>query len=192
MSSETTNAAKTEAEAAQEAVTQARETATMAIETIRAMTSERIAYLGCLTAVVVFTLIFDMASFAVETPDVAVPETVAQAQREMEAKMNSWSYSVFSSSVWGKLTWFSALAGIGLTMTAAIKKLRAGWVPLATIGCAMMTTLLMMLLFFVGFPDLSAYSDASCSATMLGYWVPLLAAIGATSAAVKPILYRAK
>lgn len=175
-------------EAAQQAVAQARETAEQAAAAIRAMDPTRLAYLGCLTAVVIFTLIFDMASFTVATPDHAVSETVAQAQREMEARMNSWSYSAFTSTGWGKLMWSAALAGIGLMIWAAVRKSTLAWVPLAQIGLAGVATLCMLLLFFVGFPDLSAYSDASCSATLLGYWVPLLAAAAATCLAAKPFV----
>ncbi len=193
MSTENTNTtARAEAEAAQEAaqqaVAQAQETAKRAVETIKLMSPERLAYLGCMAAVTVSMLIFDMASFSVSTPDVAVSETVAQAQREMEAKMNSWSYSAFTSTLWGKLAWVSAVGGIGLMIATAMGKLRAGWAPLAIIGCAGMTTMLMLLLFFVGFPDLSAYSDARCSTTLMGYWLPLMAAAGATGIAVKPLL----
>ncbi|MEM8735770.1 MAG: hypothetical protein AAGG44_16185, partial [Planctomycetota bacterium] len=121
-------------------------------------------------------------------PGVAVSETVAQAQRDAEAKLNSWSYSAFTSSLWGKLAWLSALSGIGITIASAMGWLRTGWGPLAEVGCAALATVLLLLLFFVGFPDLSAYGDASCSATLLGYWIPLLAAGIATFAAVKPIL----
>ena len=189
--SETNARAEAEAAqaAAQQALTQAQETAKQAVETIKMMSPERLAYLGCMVAVVVCMLVFDMASFAVATPDVAVSETVAAAQRSLEARMNSWSYSAFTSTLWGKLAWLSALSGIGLMIASAMGKLRAGWVPLALIGAAGLATLMMMLLFFVGFPDLSAYSDASCSATLLGYWVPLLAAAGGTAAAAKPVFF---
>ena len=156
MSTENTNAAaRAEAEAAQEAaqqaVAQAQATAKKAVETIKLMSPERLVYLGCMAAAVVSMLIFDMASFSVSTPDVAVSETVAQAQREMEAKMNSWSYSAFTSTLWGKLAWMSAVAGTGLMIASAMGKLRAGWVPLAIIGCAGMTTVLMLLLLAEGF-----------------------------------------
>lgn len=182
--------AETEAarEAAQQAVEQARETAGQAVATIKAMDATRLAYLGCLTAVVVCTLIFDMASFTIATPDHAVSETVAAAQRSLEARMNSWAYSAFTSALWGKLMWFSAVGGIGLMVWAAVKKSSAAWIPLAQVGCAAMATLCLLLLFFVGFPDLSAYSDASCSATLFGYWVPLLAAGGATFLSAKPLI----
>ncbi|MEM7783119.1 MAG: hypothetical protein AAF623_07180 [Planctomycetota bacterium] len=175
-------------QAAHQAVEQARETANQAVSAMQRMNRNQFIYFGCLAAVVVSTLIFDMASFSVLTPDVAVSETTAQAQRDAEAMLNSWSYSAFTSSVWGKLAWLSALAGIGLLMASVLNKLRGGWLILSSIGCAALTTLLMLLLFFVGFPDLSAYSDARCSSTWLGYWFPLFASAGATVAAVKQIV----
>lgn len=192
MSTDNTDAARIEAEAAQEAaqkaVAQAQETAKQAVETIKMMSSERLAYLGCMAAVVACMLVFDMASFTVAS-DGPVSETVAAAQKALQARMNSWSYSAFTSTLWGKLAWGSAVTGIGLMITSAMGKIRAGWVPLALIGCAGLSTVLMLLLFFVGFPDLSASRDAGCSATLLGYWAPLLAAAGATVAAAKPVFF---
>ncbi len=175
-------------EAAQQAVAQARETAERAVTSVRALDSGRLAYLGCLAVVVLFTLIFDMAAFRVGT-DYAVSETTAQAQRVAEAKLNSWAYSAFSSSLWGKLMWFSALGGLGLMIWSAMTRPSQAWVQLAFIGTAALSTLMLMLLYLVGFPDLSAYSDASCRATLLGYWVPLLAAAAATGLAAKPIFF---
>ena len=55
-------------------------------------------------------------------------------------------------------------------------------------GCAALATVLMLLLFVVGFPDLSAYSDADVSATLLGYWLPLIAAATATGCSVQRLL----
>ena len=174
-------------EAAQQAVAQARETAHQAVETLKSLDSNQLVYLGCLTTIVIFTLIFDMASFSVGL-DVAVSETTAQAQREAEAKLNAWAYSAFTSTFWGKLMWVSAVGGIGLMIWGAIHKSRAAFFPLAQIGSAAFCTLCLLLLLAVGFPDLSAYDDASCSATLLGYWIPLLAACAATFFSVKPLL----
>lgn len=188
MQTEAQNETEAAQQAAQEAVSQARETAGHAVATIRAMDSARLAYLGCLTGVVAMTLIFDMASFTIATPDHAVSETVADAQRSLQAQMNSWAYSAFSSTVWGKLAWFSAVGGVGLMVWAAVKKSPHAWGPLAQVGLAALCTLCLMLLFFVGFPDLSAYSGASCSATLFGYWVPLLAAGAATFLSAKPFI----
>lgn len=193
MSSDSTqNATPTDTDvaqqAAQRAVLQARESATQAANAIRSLDSTRLGYLGCLAVVVVFTLLFDMASFTVATPDHAVSETVAQAQRDAQARLNSWSYSAFTSTGWGKLMWLSALCGVGIVIWSAVKKSAAAWVPLAQVGFAGATTLFMMLLFFVAFPDLSAYSDADSSATLLGYWLPLFAAAAATFLSLKPLL----
>ena len=175
-------------QAAQEAVGQARETTEQAIEAIKAMDAPRIGYLACLGTVALFTLIFNMASYSVGL-DVAVSETTAQAQRVAEAKLNAAALSAFTATTWGKLAWLSAVAGIGLVIWSAVTKSRLAWVPLAQVGLAGLATLVMMLLFFVGFPDLSAYDDASCSATLLGYWVPLFAAGGATFLAAKPLFF---
>lgn len=190
MSHEESSVGKTDAEIAQDAqqaVAQAQETVRKALRSLQSMSPDHWFYMGSMAAVVVCMLIFNMASFVVATPGVPVSETVADAQRSMEAKLNASSYSAFSSTLWGKLAWLSALGGIGLTVAFAVGKIRSGWVPLAKVGCSALATLLLLLLFFVGFPDLSAYSDANCDATWLGYWTPLISAAVATTAAAKPI-----
>lgn len=166
-------------EAADQALNQAREAANSAIASLKTLDCNRLIYLAALATFVVSTLIFDMASFSIGV-DHAVSETVAQAQRDLQARMNSWSYPIFTSTLWGKLAWLSAVGGVALVIVSASKGIRAAWIPLAEIGCAAICTLLLLLLFFVGFPDLSAYDDARCSATLFGYWLPFAAAAVAT------------
>ena len=173
--------------AAEDAVQKARELSGQLFSAVSALDRERLVYLSAMSVVVVSTLVFDMASFSVGT-EYAVSETTAQAQRVAEAKLNSWSYSAFTSCMWGKLMWLSALAGIASILYGAVTRSSAAWVPLAQIGSAAVATLLMILLFVVGFPDLSAYDDASTSATLLGYWLPLTAALTATTAAIKRLV----
>lgn len=174
-------------EAADQAIVQAREAASATINSLKTLDTLRLAYLGSLAAVVVLTLVFDMTSFSIGL-DSAVSETVAQAQRDLQARMNSWSYSAFTSTIWGKLAWATAATGVGLVIWCVSTRTRAAWVPLAEIGCAVACTLLLALMFFVSFPDLSAYSDASCSATLFGYWLPLAAAGTASTASVRRLL----
>ena len=174
-------------EAAEEAVRQAREVSEQVVTAVSLLDHRRQIYLGALAVVVVCTLVFDMASFSVGT-DYAVSETTAQAQRDTEAQLNSWAYSAFSSSAWGKLMWLSAVGGIATLIYGAVMKSSAAWVPLAQIGFAGLATLIMLLLFVVGFPDMSAYSDTETSATLLGYWIPLAAAGTATACSVQRLL----
>ena len=171
-------------QAAEEAVGQAKEMAQDAIEKIKILDPPQLGYLAAMAVVVIFTLVFKMASFDVGS-DHAVSETQAQAERNAEAWMNSNSYSAFSSGLAGKLVWLSALSGVGLLLWSTIAKFRAGWVPLAQLGCAALATLLMVLLYVIGFPDLGAANerfsaDFDTSATLFGYWVPLLASGAAT------------
>jgi len=189
VNSDTINANETAAndaarQATEEAVNQAREVSSQVVTAVSGLDRLRLVYLSAMAVVVVSTLVFNMASFSVGL-DGPVSETVADAQRVAQAKLNSWSYSAFTSSMWGKLMWLSAIAGIGVLVYEAVSKATAGWVPLAQIGCAILSTLLLLLLFVVGFPDLSAYSDAETSATLLGYWLPLAASGTATACAVK-------
>ncbi len=170
--------------AADQAIRQAKTAADSAMASLSTLDRPRLLYLGALSAFVGMTLLFDMASFSVGV-DYAVSETVAQAQRSLQARMNAWSYSLFASSFAGKLAWFSAVGGIGLVLWSAATKSRSGWIPLAEIACAGICALAVSLLLFVGFPDLSTYEDARCSATFLGYWMPLLATVTATVASVR-------
>ena len=174
-------------EAADQAIEQAKQVTGEAISSLKTLDQNRLIYLACLSVVAVATLIFNMASFSVGV-DYAVSETVADAQRSLQARMNSWSYSVFASTFWGKLAWISAVGGIALVIVGVTKKMRAAWLPLAEIGCAAVCTLMLLLLLFVGFPDLSAYDDAQCSATLLGYWLPFLASIAATIASARRLV----
>ena len=171
-------------QATEDAVKQARELSSQVVTSVSGLDRLRLVYLSAMVVVVVSTLVFNMASFSVGL-DSAVSETVADAQRVAQAKLNSWSYSAFTSSMWGKLMWMSAVAGVGVLIYEAVTRASAAWIPLAQIGCAALTTLLLLLLFAVGFPDLSAYSDANTSATLLGYWVPFAASVTATVCAVK-------
>lgn len=174
-------------EAADEAVRQARQFSRQLAGTLSGLDRDRKIYLAALGLVVICTLIFDMASFSVRA-DHAVSETTAEAQRIAEAKLNSWSYSAFTSCFWGKLMWLSALAGIASLVYGAVTKSAAAWIPLSQIGFAGFATLLMMLIFLVGFPDLSAFDDAFSSATLLGYWLPLAACVAATVVAARRLL----
>lgn len=180
-------------EVAGQAAEQAKEFAADAASAIKALDPPRLFYLIALGVVIVFTLLFNMAAFSVSSTG-AVSETVAQAQRESEAFLNSHSYSAFQSVFWGKLMWLAAATGIGLVIWSATTRSKAPWVPLAEVGCAAFALAMMLLLFFVGFPDLSGYREitssdnARVSATLSGYWIPLLAAGAATFFSAKRIL----
>ena len=176
-----TDSNQTEAarEATEKALSQAKAAADTAISSLKTLDRPRMIYVGALAAFVILALLFDMAVFRIGV-DHAVSETVAQAQRELQAKMNSWSYPIFSATLWGKFAWGAAVVGIAIVVWSSSTKSAAAWVPLAEIACAAVCTVMMLLLFFVGFPDLSPYSDASCSATLLGYWLPLASAGAAT------------
>lgn len=179
-------------DAAEQAVGQAREMAADAMAKIRRLDAPRLGALAALAGVVLMTLIFDMASFSVFS-DGAVSETQAQAERSLQARMNSWSYSAFASCLTGKLMWLVALAGTGLLVYDAVSRSQAVWLPLAQAGAAIATFLLMGLLFLVGFPDLGGLnvdllSNVRASATLFGYWLPLLASGTAAFLLVQRIL----
>ena len=177
-------------EAAEHAAAQAKELASDAANAVKALEPSRLYYMIALGIVVVFTLIFAMPSFSVGSKG-PVSETQAQAERDSEKFLTSISYSAFRSSIWGKIMWLSAVAGIGIVIWAAMTKPSFGWVPLAEVGCAALATLMLLLLFFVGFPNLPNYSDyttINVSATLLGYWIPLCAAGFATVVSAKRIV----
>ena len=168
-------AARAAREASEQAVQHARELATDAVDTIRGLDQPRLFYLCALAVVVVATLVFDMAGFKVDSNG-PVSETQAAAERFAEARLNSWAYSAFSSCIWGKLMWVASLAGIAIVVWSSMTKSAAAWVPLAEVGCAIVAVLMMALLWFVAFPDLSGYENADSHATLFGFWLPLAAA----------------
>jgi len=174
-------------EASEQAIEQARELATEAVSTIQGLDATRLSYLAALAVVVVFALVFDIASFSVGGSG-PVSETQAAAERFAEARLNSWSYSAFTSCFWGKLMWLASLGGIVAVVWDTMTKSPAVWVPLAEVGSAAIACLMMLLLWFVAFPDLSGYGDTTMSATLLGYYVPLAAAGFATFISARRIM----
>ena len=70
---------------------------------------------------------------------------------------------------------------------------RAAWIPLATVGCAAMAALMLLLLAFTAAPDgnvlgYTPYLKPDVDLTLLGYWVPLLGAAAALWAGGKRIM----
>lgn len=180
-------AAKAAREASQQAAEQAKEFASDAVDAIKGLDQPRLFYLSALIVVLASTLVFDMTSFSVDSGG-PVSETQAAAERFAQARLNAAAYSAFSSSLWGKFMWLAALGGVASVVWASVTKSADAWVPLAEVGCATVAALMMLLLWFVGFPDLSGYSDTTTHATMFGYWLPLVATCAAVAMAVKRIL----
>lgn len=179
-------------EMAQQVAGQAREMASDAIDKVKRLDSASLGALGALMAVLLLTFLVDMASFSVYS-DTAISETMADAERSLEARMNSWSYSAFGSGMIGKLMWLSTLAAAGLLIYGAITQTHAAWLILAQAGAAALACLLMLLLFLVGFPDLQGVnedvtSNVDSSATLLGYWLPLLGLGGASFLLIQRIV----
>lgn len=180
-------AAKAAREASQKAAEQAKAFATDAVTAVKGLDQTRLYYLGTLAGVLVLSLVFDMASFTVDSGG-PVSETQAAAERFAQARLNAASFSVFASGVAGKLMWIATLGGIATVIWASVTKSAATWVPLAEVGCAAVAAMMMLLMWFVGFPDLSGYSDAATHATVFGYWLPLIGSSVATFLAAKRIL----
>ena len=170
----------------QEARQLARQWVGTILRTAQTLSLARRVFVVSLLAVSLCTLLFDMVAFRVATPGRAISETMADAQRTTEARLNALSYSAWDSSGWGKLMWVCSLAAIGVTAWSLYRS--TVWVPLAEAGLAVAVTGQMLLLRVVGFPDLSAWPDATASATLLGYWLPLTCAVIACVCAILPLL----
>ena len=179
-------AARAAREASQQAAEQAKEISSHVATAIMGLDRPRLLYLVALAGVLISTLVFDMTAFTVDSGG-PVSETQAAAERFAQSRLNAAAYSAFASSVWGKLMWLATLGGITTIIWASTTKSASAWVPLVEVGCAATAALMMMLLWFVGFPDLSGYSDTQTHATLIGYWTPLFAAGCATLLAAKRI-----
>ena len=171
----------------QQAAEQAKEFTLNAASAIQELDRPRRLYLVTLAVVMVVTLVFDMTAFTVDSGG-PVSETQAAAERFAQSRLNAAAYSAFSSSLWGKLMWLATLGGFATVVGSSTTKSTSPWVPLAEVGCAAVAAATMMLLWFVGFPDLSGYSDTFTRATLLGYWLPLVGTCSATVLAAKRIV----
>ena len=132
-SNATANEAAAAKEAARQAAASAKQLAGSAAEKIMRLEPMQLAVAGLLSLVLATTFLFDMASFSVFS-DGAVTETQAAAERSLEARMNSWSYTALASSLTGKLMWLSALLGVGFILYPAFANRHSAWVPLAQVA----------------------------------------------------------
>jgi hypothetical protein len=85
----------------------------------------------------------------------------------------------------------AAAAGIGIWIWNFSAKKKEAWVPLALAGSAGLSALLLIILW-LRVPSVTNYSGmgvkVSAGPTLLGFWLPLAAAIAATAVSVKKIL----
>lgn len=179
-------------EAAAAAAEQAKAAANEAFRVVQRIDFWGKTYLASLAVVVVCCSLFSMNSFDVRSEG-AVSPVMAQEQREWERRLNSsGSYSV-ARTFFGMPIVPLGLAGIGIFIWASLTMQRAGWIPLATVACAALVVLLLGMLFLSSFANeglfalLPEYLEPDIDLTLLGFWVPVLAAITATVAAVKRI-----
>ena len=180
-------------DAAQQAAEHAKETAAEALKVFQGFDAAGKSYVVGMLVVLVCSLVFRFYSIDISSAG-AVSPMVAKMQTEMERAANSAIEPVGQMGFWGMLLVLSSVAGIGLFMWSAMTKQSAAWLPLAHVGAAALCTLV-LLAFFLWAGRLSDgnammrdYLEPDIDMTLLGFWVPLAAAVTATAASVKRIL----
>ncbi len=181
------------AAAAKEAAMQAKAKAGQAAQALRQLDGPNKIVAGALLVAAICALVFDMVSFEI-TSSKPVSPTMAAEMTRMEGMLNGAAYSAFSSTLWGKIMMLSAVGGVGLLIWSHLTKQRAGWVPLAIAGSAVLCLAMMLLIGLTGAPSdglfarNESYLRPDIDLTLLGYWLPLLAAGAAAAAGAKRIL----
>lgn len=97
----------------------------------------------------------------------------------------------YSGAAGGKLAFLGAAAGLGILLWSTIGKRKDAWIPLALPGAAALAAL-GILMTRSGITGGSGFGGASVSVstsgTLLGWWLPLAAAVVATVVSVQRIL----
>ncbi len=147
-------------------------------------------YLVSLVVVLIGTLFFSAMSVEWKAEGAA-----AGIATMMGTETKHSSPSAFSADWRGKLAVLAALAGIGLFFWNRAAAKKEAWVPLALIGCAGVAALMLLLMWMsidtpksAGFSGVGGSVGFEVNMGLLGFWLPLIAAITATVVAVKQLL----
>jgi hypothetical protein len=166
-------------EAAAKALGQAKEKVTAGLDAFKKLDLEAQVYLGGLAVTVLTSLIFSFWSVKIDGPGSEILNKASQ------------SVSIISAGANGFLAVLAAVAGIGLWVWNFSAKKKEAWVPLALAGSAGLSALLLIILW-LRVPSVPNFSGmgvkVSAGPTLLGFWLPLAAAIAATAVSVKKIL----
>lgn len=133
-------------------------------------------YLGCMSAMVLLVLIFSTFKFS----GTSIVGNV------------SHGVSIFDMGIWGNLVFLGGVAGIGIFIWEKIASRKDAWIPLAVAGTAGLAVLCFLVIWSRtrGAGGNFSVEGAKYSAglTLLGFYLPLLCAIGATAVATMRIL----
>ena len=129
-------------------------------------------YLGALGGVIVFGMLFNSVRF----PD---PEAYLKSVGHTSGRS-----PLAGAGNPGMLMMLTDLGGIGVYVWNLKSAAKPTWVPITLAGCAGVVLLMILVATMRG----SEIEGVKVSRTVLGFWVPLLAAGTATYASMKPIL----
>ncbi|MEM0897446.1 MAG: hypothetical protein AAGJ79_11235 [Verrucomicrobiota bacterium] len=162
-------------EAAEKAAAQAKVAATSAAKAFKTFDLQSQVYLGSLIAMVLFTIVFKAWKYSSSGSFIDF----------------SGSYSLTDLGPWGPLALLGGIAGIGVFVWQKITSRKDAWIPLALAGSAGIAALCMLILMLQS-PETQSIENelvkVKAGWTLLGFYVPFLASIAATAAAVMRIM----
>jgi len=159
-------------DAAARAVAQAKERLNEGVTHFKRLDRMGQLYLGALGGVIVFGMLFNSVRF----PD---PEAYLKSVGHTSGRS-----PLAGAGNPGMLMMLTDLGGIGVYVWNLKSAAKPTWVPITLAGCAGVVLLMILVATMRG----SEIEGVKVSRTVLGFWVPLLAAGTATYASMKPIL----
>ena len=168
-------------EAAERALSQAKEGVAAGVATFKKLEPQARIYLVGLAVAFLFSVIFDVISVDVKVEGLA--------SDFFKGTMAHPSLTAFDSGANGKLAVLAALAGVALWIWNYTTAKKEAWVPLALAGCAGFSALMFLVLMMRSGGSAGGLGmKVDVDMTLLGFWIPFIGAIAATVVSVKRIL----
>ncbi len=175
-------------EAAAKALGHAKESVAAGVANFKKLDLQNQVYLAGLAIAVLCSIIFSAISVTVKA-DGPMADLMKQSGDMMKQHMPSMP-TVFDAGSNGRFAVLAAIAGIGFWVWNFMAKKKEAWAPLALAGCAGLSALLYVILWFRSGSNSmdTGLVKVSASMTLFGFWLPCAGAIAAAVVSVKRIL----